>query len=58
VREGVYDQAAIERLDDELDCGKAAVMGDLGRIARANIDDEVESFAQALETGLILPEDF
>ena len=55
-REGVFDQAAVERLDDELDRGSSALLGDLRRMTHANMSEEIEFFARALEADLILPE--
>jgi hypothetical protein len=57
-REGVFDQAAVERLDDELDRGSSALLGDLRRMTHANMSEEIEFFARALEADLILPSDF
>jgi hypothetical protein len=57
-REGVFDQASVERLDDELDRGSSALLGDLRRMTHANMSEEIEFFARALEADLILPSDF
>ena len=57
-REGVFDQTAVERLDDELDRGSSALLGDLRRMTHANMSEEIEFFARALEADLILPSDF
>jgi hypothetical protein len=57
-REGVFDQAAVERLDDELDRGSSALLGDLRRMTHANMSEEVEFFVRALDADLITPEDF
>jgi hypothetical protein len=57
-REGVFDQAAVERLDDELDRGSSALLGDLRRMTHANMSEEVEFFVRALEADLITPMDF
>ncbi len=57
-REGVFDQAAVERLDDELDRGSSALLGDLRRMTHANMSEEVEFFVRALEADLITPSDF
>jgi hypothetical protein len=57
-REGVFDQAAVERLDDELDRGSSALLGDLRRMTHANMSEEVEFFVRALDADLILPSDF
>ena len=57
-REGVFDQAAVERLDDELDRGSSALLGDLRRMTHANMSEEVEFFVKALDADLITPADF
>jgi hypothetical protein len=57
-REGVFDQAAVERLDDELDRGSSALLGDLRRMTHANMSEEIEFFARALDADLIMPSDF
>ena len=57
-REGVFDQAAVERLDDELDRGSSALLGDLRRMTHSNMSEEIEFFARALDADLILPSDF
>ena len=57
-REGVFDQPAVERLDDELDRGSSALLGDLKRMTHANMSEEVEFFVRALDADLITPTDF
>lgn len=57
-REGVFGQALIERLDDELDRATAEMLSDLRQITHANMAEEVERFARALELDLIGPTDF
>lgn len=57
-REGVFDQATVERLDDELDRGSSALLGDLRRMTHANMSEEIEFFVRALDADLILPSDF
>ncbi len=57
-REGVFDQTAVERLDDELDRGSSALLGDLRRMTHANMSEEIEFFSRALDADLILPSDF
>jgi hypothetical protein len=57
-REGVFEQAAVERLDDELDRGSSALLGDLRRMTHANMSEEIEFFVRALEADLITPGDF
>ena len=57
-REGVFDQTSVERLDDELDRGSSALLGDLRRMTHANMSEEVEFFVRALEADLVTPADF
>jgi hypothetical protein len=57
-REGVFDQATVERLDDELDRGSGALLGDLRRMTHANMSEEIEFFVRALDAELIMPSDF
>jgi hypothetical protein len=58
LREGVFEQAVVERLDDELDRGASALLADLRRITHANMTDEMEFFVRALQADLIGPGDF
>jgi hypothetical protein len=58
VTRGVYDQATVDRFDEVLDDGTDAVVRDLKRLMRANMEDEVERFVAALQADLVLPEDF
>jgi hypothetical protein len=55
---GVYSQEQVEGLEEHLDLGVEAIMRDLRRLTGANMADEIERFAAALEADLILPEDF
>jgi hypothetical protein len=57
-REGVFEQASVERLEDELDRAAAALLGDLRRVTHANMSDEIEFFIRALDADLIEPSDF
>lgn len=57
-REGVFGQALIERLDDELDRATAQMLGDLRQVTHANMSEEIERFTRALELDLIGPSDF
>jgi hypothetical protein len=57
-REGVFEQTAVELLDDELDRGAGALLGDLKRITHANMTEEIEFFVRALDADLIVPSDF
>jgi hypothetical protein len=58
MREGVFEQAAVELLDDELDRGAGALLGDLKRITHANMTEEIDFFVRALDADLIVPSDF
>jgi hypothetical protein len=55
---GVYSQNQVEGLEEQLDLGVEAIVRDLQRLTSANMADEIERFAAALESDLILPEDF
>ena len=55
---GVFDQPTVDRFDEELDHGTEALMRDLKRLTQANMEDEIERFAAALDADAILPEDF
>jgi hypothetical protein len=57
-REGVFSQHTVEAFDEELDRGADALARDYKRLMRANMAEEIERFAGALEAGAILPEDF
>jgi hypothetical protein len=55
---GTYDQATVDRFDEQLDLGTEALVRDLRRLVQANMEDEADRFAAALEANAILPEDF
>ena len=55
---GIYTQDVVDRFEEALDMGTDAILADLQALARANMEEEVDRFAQALDAGLILPEDF
>ncbi len=57
-REGVFEQAAVESLDDELDRATGALLSDLQRVTHANMAEEIDLFIRALDADLILPCDF
>ena len=54
----LYAQDVVDRFDEELDRGTEALVRDLKRLTRANMEDEIERFRAALEADAILPEDF
>ncbi len=55
---GVFGHALCEALDDELDEGCAILLSVLKRMVRTNMTDELVRFSDALNTGMLLPEDF
>jgi hypothetical protein len=57
-REGVFGQALVERLDEELDRATGALLGDLKQLTQANMSGEIERFSRALQLDLIGPSDF
>lgn len=56
--EGVYTQDIVDRFDQVLDEGTEAILDDLMRLTHANMEEEIDRFAAALEADQILPEDF
>jgi hypothetical protein len=57
-REGVFEQGAVERLDDQLDRAAGLLLADLKRMTHANMSEEAEFFIRALDADLIVPSDF
>ena len=57
-REGVFAQAAVEALDDELDRAAGSLLSDLQRVTHANMAEEIDLFIRALDADLIQPCDF
>ena len=57
-REGVFTQENVELFDEELDRGSDALARDYKRLMRANMADEIDRFAAALDVDAILPSDF
>ena len=55
---GVHAQDTVDRLDERLDRGTEAVIRNLQDLMHANTESEIERFVEALEAGLIVPEDF
>ena len=55
---GIYSHQQLEGLEEQLDLGVEAIIRDLHRLTSANMADEIERFAAALQADLILPEDF
>jgi hypothetical protein len=58
LREGVFGQVLVERLDEELDKAAGSLLSDLKQITQANMAEEIEIFAHALQLDLIGPGDF
>jgi len=57
-QDGVYPQDQCDRFDDELERGTDALIRDYKRLMTANLAEEIERFAQALDVDAVLPEDF
>lgn len=58
VTEGIFDQARVDEFEERLDEGLAEMLADLRRMTQANMAEEIDRFTAALQTDLILPEDF
>ncbi len=54
----MFEEAAVQRFDETLDCGTEALVSDLRQLTRANMEDDVERFIAALHAEYVLPEDF
>ncbi|HWI05882.1 MAG TPA: hypothetical protein VNT54_00005, partial [Solirubrobacteraceae bacterium] len=54
----IFEEDAIQRFDETLDRGTEALVGDLRKLARANMEEDVERFVAALTAEHVLPEDF
>jgi hypothetical protein len=55
---GVYGQKVVDAFDEVLDDGTEALLAELTLMTRANLEEEIQRFVDALQRGLILPEDF
>lgn len=55
---GSFSQSDVDRYDEELDGGAQALIEDLRSLTRANMEQEIDSFTEALQADLVLPEDF
>ena len=55
---GVFSQPQVDRYDRALDEGSRVLATDLRILTRENMESETNSFAAALASGAILPEDF
>lgn len=56
--EGVFGQPQCDGFDDELERGTDALTRDYKRLMTANLSEEIDRFAKALEVDGILPADF
>jgi len=56
--DGVFPQRVVEQLDEQLDHGTQILVRDLKQLMHANMEEEVERFIAALNSGHILPMDF
>ncbi len=55
---GVFAQEQVDEFEEQLDEGLRELLDDLRRLTQANMVAEIDRFAAALQTDLILPEDF
>ena len=55
---GVFTQEVVDRFDEALDAATEAMLSDLQALAKANMEEDVERFVYALDSGLIVPDDF
>lgn len=53
-----FEEDVIQRFDETLDRGTEALVADLRKLTRANMEEDVERFVVALSAGHVLPEDF
>jgi hypothetical protein len=53
-----FDQATVDRFDEQLDIGTEILIRDLKRLQQANMEDECDRFVRAINADAILPEDF
>jgi hypothetical protein len=56
--DGIFGQTQCDGFDDELERGTDALTRDYKRLMTANLAEEIDRFAQALEVDGILPSDF
>ncbi len=54
----LFSQDVVDRFDEELDRGTEALVRDLRQLTRANMEDEIDRFVNALYSDALLPEDF
>ena len=58
IREGLFTQGAVDRLADELDRGAGLLILALDRLTRENMAGEIEVLVHAIDSDLIVPNDF
>lgn len=56
--DGVFNDGEVQEFENTLDEGLADMLGDLKRLARANMAEQIDRFVTALRADQILPEDF
>lgn len=56
--EGVFHQDQVDALEERLDEGLTAMLSDLRRLTQSNMAEEIDRFIDALQSDLVLPEDF
>ena len=56
--DGIFGQHQCDGFDDELERGTDALTRDYKRLMTANLAEEIDRFAAALDSDAILPEDF
>ncbi len=54
----LFEEDVVQRFDETLDRGTEALIADLRRLSRANMEEDIERFVAALTAGHVLPEDF
>jgi len=55
---GFCTQRQMEEFEERLEEGLARILGDLKRLAHANMAEQIDRFVAALHADLVLPEDF
>ena len=55
---GIFEQAVVDRFDEQLDLGTEALVEDLNRLVQVNMEDEIDRFSRALASDSIWPMDF
>lgn len=55
---GVFSQTTVDHFDEELDVGTETLLRDLQRLTRANMEDDIDRFGEALGADAIWPMDF